>query len=131
MSFYTGQDGKLTFKGTKVARVQSWSITRTTRLDDDSKVGDCEKSYTPGPAESTGTAVIWYYKDDSGQEKLLKCLFNTGEAMDAARFKLGWGDKSVEFDGIVTSSTITCQAGAVMQANIQFTVSGKLIGVTL
>jgi len=129
MSFYTGQDGSLHFDGTKVARVQSWSITASATLNSDTKVGDCVKKYKPGATEYRGNALVWYYAD--APKPLLERLFNTSDASDSAAFSLRWGGKKLDFNGIVSSATITCQSGAVMQANIQFVVDGNLTTVSL
>ena len=135
MTYYSGSNGFLEFAGQRIGRVANWSITATTDLKDDSRVGDCEKSYKPGATTYSGNAAIWYYSDTP--EPLLSVLFKTGEVNPSpAQFKLGWGgsgfaEKKLVFDAYITDAALSCQVGEVMQAQISFTVDGQLEEVQL
>ena len=125
MSFYTGRDGYVILGTKNKGKIQSWSITASAQLNDNTKIGDCNKQYTPGAVSYQGNVIMWYYNDAT--EAWMDRLFRTGGPQDAARMQLGWGNKSLIFDAFITNSTITCQAGAIMEASVDFVVDGDLI----
>jgi len=135
MSYYTGTHGYLEFAGQRIGRVANWSIDAATELKDDSRVGDCEKSYKPGATTYSGSASVWYYADTPAP--LLGVLFKTGEVDPSpAEFKLGWGgnglaEKKLRFNAYITNAAVSCQVGEAMQAQISFTVDGQLQEVQL
>lgn len=129
MGFYTGQDGYLESGGRRIGKVQSWSLDSSVALREVSKVGDCDKTYAPGIRTTTGTALIWYYDDEPAS--LLGRVMRTGEPLGNTSFKLGWGAKSVSFNGVVTRASINCSSGGIMQASIEFQASGAFTGVAL
>lgn len=135
MSYYSGSNGYLEFAGQRIGRVANWTIDATTELKDDARVGDCAKTYKPASTTYSGSAALWYYADMP--EPLLSVLFRTNEvASTPAQFRLGWGgngvpDKNLRFNAYITSSSISCQVGEVMQAQVNFTVDGPLLEVAL
>lgn len=129
MGYYSGVDGFLESEGVRIGRVASWSLSADVELYDKSKVGDCVKSYEPGPRTITGSASIWYYNDEP--KSLLSKVLNTGDPAGPFDMRLGWGAKQVSFKAIVTSANVSCEVGAVMQAQISFQVNGALTGAAL
>jgi len=125
MTCYTGKDGSLTVDGTRLARAASWQISTSLELYDVSRVGDCEKKYKGGAKVHTGTATIWY---DTESDQIIRNLMSgsSGQNSSPVSFVLGWGAGAFRFNAWLTDASVTCQVGAVTQAQISFQVEGEL-----
>jgi hypothetical protein len=44
---------------------------------------------------------------------------------------LRWGSKRLDFNAVITQGDVTCNTGEVMQATVNFTVTGDMTTVTL
>ena len=131
MSFYSGKDGSLYVGETRVARVSNWSLSTSVEALEVTDLGQNERTYTPGLKSATGSSVIFYY--DDAPAVLISKVIKTGPATedDVVRLSLRWGDKKVDVNAYITKADISCQVGSVMQANINFTVTGNYQEVVL
>lgn len=131
MSYYSGTDGSLYVDGTRMARVASWSLTANVDTLETTSLGDNERCYTPGLKSASGSASVFYH--DDAPVGLLNKVIKTGAATesDIVTLKLGWGEKQITVTAIVASAELTSQVGAVMQANITYTVTDNYVSVDL
>lgn len=132
MTFHSGRDGSLYVDDVKVARVSNWAITASVEALEVTDLGDTERDYIPGLKSAQGTASIFYY--DDAPVPLLRHIIKTGgvtEASDKVALSLRWGSKRIDCDAILTSAALACAVGAVMQADIGFTVCGDYSTVVL
>ena len=132
MSYFSGRDGSLYVDGTRMARVANWTLSASVEALETTSLGDNERNYTTGLKSATGTAAVFYY--DEAPVPLLEKVIKTGAANDAddiVTLSLRWSDKKVDFQAIVTAAQLTAQVGAVMQANISFTVTDNYQDIAL
>lgn len=129
--FYSGRDGSLYVGAVRLARVSGWSLSSSVDAMETTDLGADARSYTPGLKAATGSASIFYY-DDAPKELLGKVIKN-GPATDSdvVQLDLRWGTKSVKVNALVTGAELSCQVGSVMQANINFSVTGDYAGIAL
>lgn len=131
MSYFSGRDGSLYVGGTQIARVQNWSISNTVDALEVTDLGDGARNYVPGLKSATGSATIFYYLDTPAA--LLSRVIRTTSTSesDIVSMSLRWGTKRLDFNAVVTQGDVTCNTGEVMQAQINFTVTGDMTTVTL
>ena len=131
MTYYSGKDGTLTYDGTVVAKVSNWSISATVDTLETTVLTDGDRTYVPGLRTSSGSATIFYYNEAA--EPLLERIIKTSSVseLDILVIKLGWGTKLIQGSCIITSAELSCAVGEVMQASIQFQMTGAPTGVTL
>lgn len=136
MTYYSGKDGTLTYDGKLVAKVSSWSFSSSVDTLETTALTDGDRSYVPGLRQCSGSATIFYYEsppNDSAPKPLLKRIIGTSAVSetDIIGIKLGWSNKTIDGNVIITSGELNCAVGEVMQATIQFQFTGTLTGVTL
>ena len=129
MSYSSGRDGSLYVNGIKAAKVASWSINASQDALEVTDLGVDDREFVGGMRSATGNAVIFYY-DDAPVELLSKVIAIGGPSAPV-QMSLRWGEKKLDFDALVTSGALACQVGAVMQANIAFSVTGGYDEVVL
>jgi hypothetical protein len=130
MTYYSGKDGTLTYNGSSVAKVSNWSFSSSVDTLETTAISDSDRSYVPGLRQYSGSATIFYY-DDAPKTLLERIVSTSAVSESAVAIKLGWGNKYVQGNVIITSGELNCSVGEVMQATIQFQFTGALTGVTL
>ena len=130
MTYYSGKDGTLTYNGSSVAKVSNWSFSSSVDALETTAISDSDRSYAPGLRQFSGSATIFYY-DDAPKSLLERIVSTSAVSESAVAIKLGWGNKYVQGNVIITSGELNCSVGEVMQATIQFQFTGALTGVTL
>jgi len=130
MTYYSGKDGTLTYNGSNVAKVSNWSFSSSVDALETTAISDSDRSYAPGLRQFSGSATIFYY-DDAPKILLERIVSTSAVSESAVAIKLGWGNKYVQGNVIITSGELSCSVGEVMQATIQFQFTGALTGVTL
>lgn len=136
MAYYTGKGGSLQLDSATIGRVANWSLSVTTELADVSKIGDCDRSFKSVSRSATGTAAIWYTDEGNGAGLVLSKVIQTDTAQVAPRVKLRLsygtgGEKSIEFTAYITSATLACTFGEVMQAQVNFQMDGAFTSIRL
>jgi hypothetical protein len=130
MTYYSGKDGTLTYNGSSVAKVSNWSFSSSVDALETTAISDSDRSYAPGLRQFSGSATIFYY-DDAPKTLLERIVGTSAVSESAVAIKLGWGNKYVQGNVIITSGELSCSVGEVMQATVQFQFTGALTGVTL
>lgn len=132
MTVYSGKYGSLrTGTGaTNVSRVRNWNLSSTVDNLEVTNLGQDARDYVPGLKSATGSAQIVYHDDDSTLQNILDNCILTG-APSNVRLELRWGSKKINFDATITGANITCAAGEVMTADINFQMDGDYRTVTL
>ena len=130
MAIYSGKDGTLEVNDSAVGKVRSWSLNGSVDTLDVTNLGDEARFYVPGLKSATGSASLIYHDDNTEIQDVLNNCITNGTPLEV-RFKLGWGDKELEFDAYIASAVITCSVGEVMSADISFTMSGDYEAVDL
>jgi hypothetical protein len=129
--YYSGRDGKLTFNGTQLAKVTSWGISANIEALETTVLSDNSRTYTPGIRDASGSCSVLYY--DNAPVSLIQRVIGIASPTDLDKYRmiLGFGDKAIEFDCIITSAELACSVGEIMTANVQFTVTGDFASLTL
>lgn len=124
--YYSGQDGALYLQGQQVAKVRTWNLSFTTDALETTTLAERSRTYTTGLLSATGGCSVVYYED--APVSLLDQLNQAGPGNGpTCRLKLAFDDKYFEFDAVLTSGTLACTVGEIMQVNIQFQASGDFI----
>jgi hypothetical protein len=128
---YSGKDGKVLLGGVQLAKVSGWSFSAQVEALETTSLSDVARDYTPGLKSASGSMSVFYYAD--APVSLLSKVVKVGAATDADKvaITLGWGEKAVSFEALLTSGELSCQVGEVMQAQVSFSVCGDLKGVAL
>jgi hypothetical protein len=131
MSYYSGKDGFVSYNGTLVAKVSSWSFSSTVDTLEVTNLSLSDRTFVPGLRSSSGSATIFYYDDAAKPliERVIK-IDDVGED-DILTIRLGWGAKYIQGSCIITSAELNCAVGEVMQATVQFQFTGVLAEVSL
>ena len=133
---YTGIEGSLFVDGAKVGKVKNWDLAGSAETLSTTTLGDYAPTYRYGRQAYSGSCTLYYYRNETGViegKTLFGTLLRTGkiDPDQKHRFKLVAGDRSLEFDALVTSVGLGAEQGAVMSADVSFVVSGPLIEASL
>ena len=133
--YYAGQDGSVDFAGLAVAKVVQWSMTANTDALEVTTLSEDVRTFTTGVRTASGALTILYY--DNAPVPLLNQVFRDGNAAqnpsigDTALLKLNFGDKSFEFNAVLTSAELACVVGQIMRVNVNYTMSGDFVSKSL
>ena len=133
---YSGIEGGLVVDGLKVGKVRDWSIAGAIASLETTTLADYMPTYRAGRQEYSGSCKLYYYRNAAGTvegQALFGAVLRTGhvDPDQKHRFKLVAGDRSLEFDALVTSVGLGAEQGDVMSADVSFVVSGPLIEASL
>ena len=70
MSTQTGNSGEVSFGGTNVTELKSWSLEESAEQIDDTAMGDVAKTSKSGLPSATGTIEVHYDEADAVQEAM-------------------------------------------------------------
>lgn len=129
--YYSGRDGTLTFNGHQIAKVTTWSITANIEALETTVLSENSRTYTPGIRDASGSCSVLYY--DTAPVNLIQRVIGIPAVTDLDKYRmiLGFGDKAIEFDCIITNAELACSVGEVMTATVQFTATGDFVSLTL
>lgn len=134
--FYTGSRGALKLNGEKLAKVRDWTIDGKMTTVDIAALDEAEPRYRTLKRSFDGTCSLIYYKDADefiDASLIVGAVFSVG-AVDpdkSLQLELRADDMSLVFDAVITSAKLGVSVGAVMMAEIGFSVSGSLKAVEL
>ena len=143
MTYYSGKDGSMSLVAsngaeTVIAKVSNWTFSAQVDTLEVTVLNEHSRRFVPGLRSMTGTATIFYYKDPAtginAPASLLSHIIKTGEVNetdDIFKIELGWGERHVTGNIIITSAELACTVGEVMQANIQFQFTNVLTSLAL
>jgi len=129
--YYSGRDGTLTFNGAQIAKVTTWSIAANIEALETTVLSEDSRTYTPGIRDASGSCSVLYY--DTAPVGLIQRVIGIPAVTDLDKYRmiLGFDDKAIEFDCIITSAELACSVGEVMTATVQFTMTGDFASLTL
>ena len=133
---YTGIEGSLFVDGAKVGKVKSWDLAGSAETLPTTTLGDYAPTYRYGRQSYDGSCTLYYYRNEADSiegKTLFGAVLRTGKIDTAQkhRLKLVAGDRSLEFDALVTSVGLGAEQGDVMSADVSFVVSGPLIEASM
>lgn len=128
--YYSGQDGSLFLQGQQVAKVTTWSLSFTTDALETTTLAEIARTYTTGLKSATGNCTVIYY-DDAPVNLLNQLNQSSPGTLPTCRLKLAFDQKYIEFDAVLTSGTLSCTVGEIMQVNIAFEMSGDVVDSSL
>lgn len=132
MSYYSGRDGSLVYNNSVIAKVSEWSITANVDALTTTTLGQRNETYVPGNMDASGGATIFYYADSP--VTLINKVFRVNTVTtdpEVFVMKLRYGDKTINFNCVITQAALNCKTGEVMQASIDFKVTGGFTGLVL
>tara|TARA_B100001939_G_scaffold231174_1_gene199144 strand:- start:3407 stop:3862 length:456 start_codon:yes stop_codon:yes gene_type:complete len=146
MAFYSGRSGSLKYADKKVAKVRDWSLESTLELYSTTVLGSSYNTFVPGLLGATGSATILLYRlenegtdanTDAFKVLLDSKLVNIGgngatEENSKVRFTLNPSDRvgdKIEFNGYITSASISVATGELSTVAINFTVDDDFTNI--
>lgn len=152
MTFYSGQNGRMTLKTgtnpdvyTKLAKVTNWQINSSMSPLQTTSLEDTDNTFTNGLRTTTGSCRLFYYDDTSGSpatnscstliKKLMKAHTSgepegVGGAAENVTFQLqvveGSATKQVVVEALLTNVTMAMAVGEVLAADVSFQVNGAI-----
>lgn len=128
--YYSGKDGALYLQGNQVAKVNSWTFSETTDALETTVLSENARTFTTGLKTATGSCTVFYY--DDAPVNLLEQVNQTGPGNPTTcRLKLSFGEKYFEFDAVLTSASLQCRVGEIMQVEVAFQMSGDFVARSL
>ena len=137
---FTGQDGALYLDGAKVARVSAWTFSASVDALPTTTLGDFAATAIYGNQAFSGTCTIYYYEKDGGSIDgggLLSDVVRTTATPNEPTHELrlaymnGATTHEVKFRCLLSQVSIAASAGAIVNAEVTFTVTGPLQTATL
>tara|TARA_R100000084_G_C4548138_1_gene98812 strand:- start:134 stop:550 length:417 start_codon:yes stop_codon:yes gene_type:complete len=134
MAFVRGEEGSVSFDkdgGTlqAVAGTRSWTLNITKDTLDCSRHGETSRSYVGSMISGSGTLELVY--DDSAADAAADVIDEALVAQDPAdaKFELftnTTGNKSIVFNGIITSMDVAATTGDLQVVTCNFITSGDI-----
>jgi hypothetical protein len=137
---FTGRDGRLLLNDDVLAKVQNWSLSAEVEMLETTTLGDDARTYVPGVKSCTGSCSLLYYEDDDGANDaalLLRNIIRTGGVPENSNISLvlrffdGVNNEDIRVNCFINSAQLGAAVGEVSTAQISFTGSGDLTGVTI
>lgn len=128
--YYSGQDGALYLQDQQVAKVKTWSLSFTTDALETTTLAEIARTYTTGLKSATGNCTVIYY-DDAPVNLLNQLNQSSPGTLPTCRLKLAFDSKYFEFDAVLTSGSLACTVGEIMQVDIAFQMSGDVVDSSL
>lgn len=134
--FYSGIDGSLLVDGVAVGKVKQWDFRSDAEVLVTTTLSSAAPTYCHGRAGHNGSCTLLYYENPDASvdgRPLIGSLTRTGAVPTGQVFRLELvaRQRSVVFDALVTSVRLSSLAGRVMEANIDFVVTGLLSEASL
>ncbi len=107
MTTATGNSGSVSFGGSAITELKSWSLEESAEQIDDTAMGDTNKTAKSGLPSASGTIEVHYDESDSVQEAMdagetgVLVLYPEGNDSDSPRITL-----TVQVTGRSTSGAI-------------------------
>ena len=134
MAFVRGEEGSVSFDkdgGTvaAVAGTRSWTLNITKDTLDCTRHGETSRSYVGSMISGSGTLELVY--DDSAADAAADVIDEALVAQDPAdaKFELftnTTGNKSIVFNGIITSMDVAATTGDLQVVTCNFITSGSI-----
>ena len=139
---YTGRDGALQLGGTTLAKVVNFQLSSNLETLETTTLNEHIRVYVPGVVGYSGSATLFYYKEDNGTfntTNVLNKLYKTGNegvsSSDTVELTFRWIDgtdnNDIKLNAYITSATIGAATGDVVRAEIAFQGTGVLSTVTI
>ena len=130
MAVLTGKNGALSWDGSTVGKVRSWSMSINKDPLETTPLGVHDRTYVSGLRGSTGTAELMYDPSEEQATSLLDSILSDGEASTSTvAFVLDTtGGKSLSCSAFLTSVSPSVSVGAIHVCSVSFQVSGPITG---
>ena len=129
MAVLTGSTGALKYKGNKVAKVRSWSLTINKDALEDTCLGTYDRTYVQGLRGATGAATVLYDPQDRNGADLLNSIFGNQSGGDPCEFVLNDpAGGAFKCEAFITTMNPSVSVGDVQAVSVNFQVSGAIEG---
>ena len=130
MAVLTGKNGALTWNGSTIGKVRSWSLDVNKDALETTSLGVHDRTYTTGLRGTTGSAELMYDPNEAQAVELLNSIFSNdtsvsqsvGFALDSA------GGKTLSCTAFLTAVSPSVSVGDIQVCSVSFQVSGAITG---
>lgn len=140
MAFFSGLDGQLYLNGSKVGKVQNWSLNASQAVLETTSLEDTDRTLINGVRSMSGSCRVFYHSNGDASD-FIDNIIKSGAASSedgvatqssSVLFKLHVNStKYVEVYAWITGVTIGTAVGEVTSVDVTFEVSGHAKAETL
>lgn len=130
MAVLTGKNGALTWNGTIIGKVRSWSLDVSKDALETTSLGIHDRTYTTGMRGATGSADLMYDPAEGQAVELLNSILsNDASVSQSVGFVLdSAGGKSLTCEAFLTAVSPSVSVGEIQACSVSFQVSGAITG---
>lgn len=135
--YYTGIDGALLVNGSRVAKITSWTLNANAEVVETTVIDAQARTYVFGRQQWTGSCVALYYSDAFNEldtQPLLANTIRTTALSPTTTHTLELqltSSRVFEATVLINSAAITATGDSVVEAAIDFTVTGLPIDASM
>ena len=140
MAFYSGLDGQLSVDGSKIGKVQNWSLNASQAVLETTSLEDTDRTLINGVRSMSGSCRVFYHSDGNASDFINNIIKpGAGSIEDGAAtqsttvvFKLYVNSsKYIEVYAWITGVSMSMAVGEVFSVDVTFEVSGHARSGTL
>ena len=133
MAFYSGLDGQLYLDGSKIGKVQNWSLNASQAVLETTSLEDTDRTLINGVRSMSGSCRVFYHSDGDASNfitNIIKSGASGAEDGVAAEsttvlFKLHVDStKYIEVYAWITGVSMSMAVGEVFSVDVTFEVTG-------
>lgn len=127
MATYAGKEGSVTFGGSSIGELKSWSLNADVEMLDDTAMGDDWRTVKGGLGSWSGTATAHLDYDDTAQAAAIVDILASSPSGDSvALVFLAASGKTFGGNALVSNVSMTADLGNVIEVSFTFTGNGAL-----
>jgi len=140
MAFYSGLNGQLYLDGSKVGKVQNWSLNASQAVLETTSLEDTDRTLINGVRSMSGSCRVFYHSDGDASNFITNIIkFGASSAEDGfasqslnVLFKLHVDPaRYIEVYAWITGVSMSMAVGEVFSIDVTFEVSGHAKSYTV
>jgi hypothetical protein len=133
MAFYSGLDGQLYLNGSKVGKVQNWSLNASQAVLETTSLEDTDRTLINGVRSMSGSCRVFYHSDGNASDFINNIIKSGATSAEdgvatqstTALFKLHVdSSKYIEVYAWITGASMSMSVGEVFSVDVTFEVTG-------
>lgn len=140
MAFYSGLDGQLYLDGSKIGKVQNWSLNASQAVLETTSLEDTDRTLINGVRSMSGSCRVFYHSDGDASNFITNIIKSgaasaeDGVATESTTvlFKLHVdSSKYIEVYAWITGASMSMSVGEVFSVDVTFEVTGHAKAATV
>jgi hypothetical protein len=133
MAFYSGLNGQLYLNGSKIGKVQNWSLNASQAVLETTSLEDTDRTLINGVRSMSGSCRVFYHSDGNASD-FINNIIKSGASgaedgvaiqSEPVLFKLHVDStKYIEVYAWITGASMSMSVGEVFSVDVTFEVTG-------